>query len=111
MAVVKQNMEIYDYWRSLLTPENEFVGTVLDKMRGLLLETSELLDCASKKTMELENKIKKDKIIKDIKEILRGIDKGETDLEGGWWETSGGVKFGENKLNEIIAYLEQVKMV
>jgi hypothetical protein len=40
-------------------------------------------------------------ILKQIEEILAGIDKTETDDDKGWWETSTGAKFGKDKLNQI----------
>lgn len=40
-----------------------------------------------------------------IKHILRGIDRTETEDEEGWWETSTGAAFGEQKLRELLAAL------
>jgi hypothetical protein len=40
-----------------------------------------------------------------IREILRGIDQTETESENGWWETSTGAQYGQNKLNELFEYL------
>lgn len=34
-----------------------------------------------------------------IEDVLEGIDK--EDIDGGWWETSGGVEFGKEKLQDI----------
>jgi hypothetical protein len=36
-----------------------------------------------------------------IEQILQGIDRSETDLMGGWWETSTGANFGKEKLRQI----------
>ena len=44
----------------------------------------------------------KEKII----DILKGIDKTETELDGGWWETSTGAEFGSRKLKEILDLFE-----
>jgi hypothetical protein len=40
-----------------------------------------------------------------VREILRGIDQTETESENGWWETSTGAQYGQNKLNELFEYL------
>jgi len=42
----------------------------------------------------------------NIREILKGIDKDETESGDGWWETSCGVAFGTNKLREVEKYVE-----
>ena len=44
------------------------------------------------------------RLIEQTKELLKGID--ETELNGGWWETSTGAEFGAEKLKELIAALE-----
>lgn len=41
--------------------------------------------------------------------ILNGIDRVETDGEGGWWETSMGAAFGAVKLNKLEALLAEVR--
>jgi len=41
-----------------------------------------------------------------IREILKGIDKTESESEDGWWETSEGAEFGRKKLEELIEYSE-----
>lgn len=46
-------------------------------------------------------------IIEQIKLILYGIDRTETDSPEGWWETSDGAQFGTRKLEEIIQAIEQ----
>lgn len=46
-------------------------------------------------------------IIEQIKQILDGIDRTETDSPEGWWETSEGAQFGSRKLAEVIQALEQ----
>ena len=43
-------------------------------------------------------------LIEQIKELLKGID--ETELNGGWWETSTGAEFGAEKLKELIALIK-----
>ena len=50
----------------------------------------------------------KDKLIKEVKEILKGIDETQTDSEEGWWETSTGAEFGYSKLEDIIVAIEDV---
>lgn len=37
-----------------------------------------------------------------ISEILKGIDKVESESDDGWWETSTGAEFGAKKLKEIL---------
>lgn len=44
--------------------------------------------------------------IENIKVILKGIDKTETESCDGWWETTTGSEFGKQKLQELIEYLE-----
>ena len=39
----------------------------------------------------------------DLDRILIGIDKCETDVDEGWWETSVGAEFGAGKLAEVKA--------
>ena len=48
---------------------------------------------------ELDEEIKI--LQKEIKKILEGIDKDESEDDSGWWETSDGAKFGKEKLKEI----------
>lgn len=42
-----------------------------------------------------------------IKEILDGIDRDQAD--DGWWETSTGVEFGSQKLEEVLEYIEKLE--
>jgi len=44
-------------------------------------------------------------LIEQIKELLKGID--ETELNGGWWETSTGAEFGAEKLKALIALVQK----
>lgn len=44
----------------------------------------------------------------DIKTMLSGIDETEIGAEDGWWETSTGANFGEEKLKEVIAYIDDL---
>lgn len=44
-----------------------------------------------------------------IAEILKGIDKTESDDDMGWWETSEGANFGAHKLAEIKSCIEKFK--
>lgn len=46
-------------------------------------------------------------LIKQIKDLLKGIDKVETITEDGWWETSIGAEFGAGKLKELIALIRR----
>lgn len=43
----------------------------------------------------------KDKLIAEVEQILKGIDRCEVDDEDGWWETTGGAEFGAAKLKEL----------
>ena len=47
-----------------------------------------------------------DKLTTKIKEILKGIDELELDGNDGWWETSKGVEFGYNKLEDVLVAIE-----
>lgn len=49
------------------------------------------------------------RLMEDIKSILNGIDKTETENPNGWWETSKGAEFGAKKLSQIIALFADVK--
>ena len=40
-------------------------------------------------------------MLNEIKKILDGIDKTETEAPSGWWETSTGAKFGASILDQI----------
>ena len=42
-------------------------------------------------------------VVQAVLEILKGIDQDE--MDGGWWETSTGVAFGEGKVEAIRALL------
>lgn len=53
------------------------------------------------------NKEEKENIISKVKFILQGIDQTETDSKEGWWETSTGANFGEEKLAKIIQAIEE----
>lgn len=57
------------------------------------------------------NKEEKENIISKVKFILQGIDQAETDSKEGWWETSAGASFGEEKLAKIIQAIEEPKEV
>ena len=50
----------------------------------------------------------KEILIRRIKTILIGIDETETDSEYGWWETSTGAYFGEEKLRQLIKAAEEL---
>jgi len=39
---------------------------------------------------------------KEIRVLLKGIDKDELQHEEGWWSTSKGAEFGKEKLDELI---------
>jgi len=41
-------------------------------------------------------------ITEQLRRILSGIDKTETDSDDGWWETSTGAEFGARKLQEVL---------
>ncbi len=43
--------------------------------------------------------------IETIKEILRGIEQDEIESPDGWWETSAGAQFGQEKLKELLQYI------
>ena len=47
------------------------------------------------------------KLIEDIKELLKGIDQTENESDDGWWETSTGAEFGRNRLNTLIELIER----
>jgi len=42
-----------------------------------------------------------DALIEEVEHILYGIDKDETYVLDGWWETKTGADFGKEKLEEI----------
>jgi hypothetical protein len=44
-----------------------------------------------------------------VLEILKGIDEQETDSPDGWWETSTGANFGEQKLQQVLKILEGIE--
>lgn len=44
-----------------------------------------------------------------IRDILKGIDLDETYHKEGWWETSFGVAFGKERLEQLIEYIESEK--
>jgi hypothetical protein len=46
-------------------------------------------------------------LIEDIKELLKGIDETENESDDGWWETSTGADFGEDKLNKLIELIKR----
>ncbi len=46
-------------------------------------------------------------MLRSIEEILKGIDKQETEDEDGWWETSFEAKFGAAKLRKIRRLFKQ----
>jgi len=48
--------------------------------------------------------------MKTIEEILKGIDQTEFESDDGWWETSVGAEFGRNKKEEIINFIETIKL-
>jgi len=50
--------------------------------------------------------VNKEKLIEKVKEILKGIDEDQCETEEGWWETSEGVEFGFNKLEDVIIAIE-----
>ena len=41
------------------------------------------------------------KTLEELNEILKGINKDHCEDDSGWWETSGGAKFGARKLKEV----------
>ncbi|SNT83032.1 hypothetical protein SAMN02744786_2864 [Stenotrophomonas sp. CC120222-04] len=43
----------------------------------------------------------------EVRDVLRGIDSTETTDVEGWWETSSGAKFGEQRLLALLALLEK----
>ena len=45
----------------------------------------------------------------EILKILEGIDKTEAESNNGWWETSIGAQFGDEKLNDIIFCFDELK--
>lgn len=45
--------------------------------------------------------------LEKIKEILKGIDKTETEHSSGWWPTSTGARFGKSVLRQIEALWEK----
>lgn len=47
-------------------------------------------------------------IEKEIRKILKGIDKDQIESSSGWWETSYQVEFGKKKLDKLIAFLKKV---
>ena len=44
-----------------------------------------------------------------IRKVLNGIDKTETEDVSGWWETSNGAEFGRKKLDELLNILTTKK--
>ena len=46
--------------------------------------------------------------IKELRQILNGIDKDECAFEEGWWETSHGAKFGAKKLKEVENLIKRI---
>lgn len=42
-----------------------------------------------------------------VDEILAGIDKDEGESSDGWWPTSGGARFGEQRLAELKAEIRR----
>ena len=48
----------------------------------------------------------KEKLIREIKEILGGINQTQCEGGRGYWETSTGAKFGAEKLKEVITAIE-----
>ena len=50
-------------------------------------------------------------LIDRVKEVLKGIDRVETESEDGWWETSDGAGFGARKLLAVIAAIEELNNV
>ena len=41
-----------------------------------------------------------------LREILKGIDQTEPEVEHGWWETSTGADFGAERLREVEGLFE-----
>jgi hypothetical protein len=42
---------------------------------------------------------------KELRKLLKGIDKDECEMDGGWWETSTGAEFGAKKLAELEIFI------
>jgi hypothetical protein len=42
-----------------------------------------------------------------VDELLVGIDKDECESSDGWWETSGGARYGAHKLAELKAEIRR----
>ncbi|MEJ6328656.1 hypothetical protein Q2B95_08310 [Stenotrophomonas maltophilia] len=43
----------------------------------------------------------------EIRHLLHGIDSHEVDGEHGWWETSAGAEFGQQRLQALLALLHE----
>lgn len=54
-----------------------------------------------------ENILSSDAVLAEVRAILKGIDKTETEDTGGWWETSTGADFGKQKLDEVLQKLSE----
>jgi hypothetical protein len=57
--------------------------------------------CARRKEATSETRHLFSGVLKDVRQILAGIDQTETDSDIGWWETSTGAEFGAEKLRKI----------
>ena len=45
--------------------------------------------------------------MKALTEILKGIDKDQSESVDGWWQTTDGAEFGSKKLKEIEQYANE----
>lgn len=68
-----------------------------------VISTDRCEQYAANKLSEYKQKLKA-----EIKIALIGIDKTDKHDYNGWWETSSGAEFGENKLIEVLTLIDKI---
>jgi hypothetical protein len=94
-------LDIYEYTGT--SEESELVTKAINACKKALEQP------VAEPTVKEKNIMNASLIVEQIKSILNGIDKTETETENGWWETSCGAEFGSAKLKELLALVDKEK--
>jgi hypothetical protein len=99
------------YWSTFLTEEH----TLEEKLAWIaaytlyLSESPNRIGWCQKKADDDYGQFMGQTFHAELEQILDGIDRQETDDPPGWWETSTGAKFGQERLRLIKEAFKQVQ--
>ena len=55
-----------------------------------------------------DDESKSDAAVRELRSIVDGIDRDETEDDDGWWETSTGAEFGAERLRHLERLIERL---